>query len=195
MLRRAEQSGGDRAPLPDPYPDFVPLAPTLVDGLPAQPVGLLGTVHAAPGIRRSVGLLGDAAHAIVPFYGQGANCAFEDIVELDRCLDETSGNWTAALPLYEAPRAKHRGDRRDGAGQLRRDAWPGRLADVPARQANRAWSGACASGYLLSRYELVSFTTTPPRCGRRVRLQHGALLGVAVTAALAAATTIGRMRK
>jgi kynurenine 3-monooxygenase len=48
----------------------------------------------------------------------------------------------------------------------------------------------------LSRYELVSFTTTPyAEVRRRVQLQHGALLGAAVTAALGAAATIGAMRK
>ena len=62
-------------------------------------------MHAAPWHAAGrVGLLGDAAHAIVPFYGQGANCAFEDVVELDRCLDETGGDWAAALPLFERRR-------------------------------------------------------------------------------------------
>jgi kynurenine 3-monooxygenase len=37
-------------------------------------------------------LIGDACHAIVPFYGQGMNCAFEDCVELDNCLEEF-GDW------------------------------------------------------------------------------------------------------
>ena len=65
-------------------------------------------MHAAPWHAAGrVGLLGDAAHAIVPFYGQGANCAFEDVVELDRCLDETRGNWTAALTLYERRRREN----------------------------------------------------------------------------------------
>ena len=83
----------------------MPLAPTLVEDYQHNPVGLLGTVHATPWHAAGrVGLLGDAAHAIVPFYGQGANCAFEDVVELDRCLDETGGEWSAALPLFEQRR-------------------------------------------------------------------------------------------
>ena len=126
------------------YPDFVPLAPTLVDDYQHNPVGLLGTVHASPWHAAGrVGLLGDAAHAIVPFYGQGANCAFEDVVELDRCLDETGGRWAVALPLFEHRR------RRDNTeaiaamalGQLRRDARQGGVAGVPAGEAGRARSG------------------------------------------------------
>ena len=49
-------------------------------------------------------LVGDAAHAIVPFFGQGANCAFEDCLEIDRCLSETRGDWRAALASYEQRR-------------------------------------------------------------------------------------------
>ena len=62
-----------------------------------QPVGTLVTVRVWPWSRGRLALLGDAAHAIVPFFGQGMNCAFEDVVELDRCLDETGDDWTAAL--------------------------------------------------------------------------------------------------
>src|SRR5690606_22417746 len=87
------------------YPDVPPLMPTLVEDYLHNPVGMLGTVRCTPWqVNGRVALLGDAAHAIVPFYGQGANCAFEDIVELDRCLDECDDDWAAALPLYEARR-------------------------------------------------------------------------------------------
>ena len=91
------------------YPDLVPLAPDLVDDYLENPVGVLGTVHATPwqvaGGR--IALLGDAAHAIVPFYGQGANCAFEDVVALDRCLDDTRDDWARALPRFEQRRHEH----------------------------------------------------------------------------------------
>ena len=55
-------------------------------------------------MRGRVALVGDAAHAIVPFFGQGANCAFEDCVELDRSLTATGGDWPSALARYEAHR-------------------------------------------------------------------------------------------
>ena len=67
----AEQRGGDRAILPHPLPDVVALMPTLVEDYQHNLVGPLGTVHAAPWQARGrVGLLGDAAHAMVPFYGR-----------------------------------------------------------------------------------------------------------------------------
>ena len=52
----------------------------------------------------TLALVGDAAHAIVPFFGQGANCALEDCIEIDRCLTETGGDWRTALAPYEQRR-------------------------------------------------------------------------------------------
>src|SRR6185312_838319 len=86
------------------YPDALPLMPRLVEDYLANPVGSLVTVRCAPWVRGRVALLGDAAHAIVPFFGQGANCAFEDCVELDRCLAGAGGDWAVALAGYERRR-------------------------------------------------------------------------------------------
>ncbi|GAA5014977.1 NAD(P)/FAD-dependent oxidoreductase [Kitasatospora paranensis] len=87
------------------YPDVVPLAPGLVDDYLHNPVGRLGTVRCTPWQAEGrVALVGDAAHAIVPFYGQGANCGFEDVVELDRCLAATGGDWAPALARYQRRR-------------------------------------------------------------------------------------------
>jgi kynurenine 3-monooxygenase len=48
-----------------------------------------------------VALVGDSAHAVVPSYGQGANCGFEDCAVLDACLDAAGGDWARALPELE----------------------------------------------------------------------------------------------
>jgi kynurenine 3-monooxygenase len=70
------------------FADAVPLMPDLLQEVAAHPQGQLGTVHLAPWhIGGSVLLLGDAAHAIVPFHGQGMNAAFEDCSVLDGLLD------------------------------------------------------------------------------------------------------------
>ena len=58
---------------------------------------------------RKVGLIGDAAHAIVPFYGQGMNCGFEDCAELNRLIDVHDHDWDAIFPAYENVR-KPNGD-------------------------------------------------------------------------------------
>src|SRR5919197_5388715 len=93
------------------YPDVVDLIPALADDFALNPAGSLVTVRCWPWVHHGDGatlaLLGDAAHAIVPFFGQGANCAFEDVVELDRCLGDTGGSWARALPLFEARRREN----------------------------------------------------------------------------------------
>ena len=53
---------------------------------------------------RKVGLIGDAAHAIVPFYGQGMNCGFEDCAELNRLIELHDRDWDAIFPAYEQAR-------------------------------------------------------------------------------------------
>lgn len=71
------------------FPDAVPLMPTLVEDFFANPTGHLGTVRCWPWhMDGKALLLGDAAHAMVPFYGQGMNCAFEDVRVLDSLLSE-----------------------------------------------------------------------------------------------------------
>jgi kynurenine 3-monooxygenase len=70
------------------FPDAVPLLPRLTEEFARHPQGQLGTVHTAPWrLEGKVLLLGDAAHAIVPFHGQGMNAAFEDCRVLDELLD------------------------------------------------------------------------------------------------------------
>ena len=58
---------------------------------------------------RKVGLIGDAAHAIVPFYGQGMNSGFEDCAELDSLITRCSHDWDQIFPAYEKAR-KPNGD-------------------------------------------------------------------------------------
>jgi kynurenine 3-monooxygenase len=72
------------------FADALPLLPDLAAQFTAHPQGQLGTVYTVPWqVRGEVLLLGDAAHAIVPFHGQGMNAAFEDCAELDALLAAT----------------------------------------------------------------------------------------------------------
>jgi kynurenine 3-monooxygenase len=56
------------------YPSAVPLMPSAVDDFLSRPVGFLGTVYCSPWVHGSTfALIGDAAHAFTPFFGQGCN--------------------------------------------------------------------------------------------------------------------------
>ena len=145
------------------YPDAVPLMPTLVEDYQYNPVGLLATVHTDPWqVEGKVGLVGDSAHAILPFFGQGANCGFEDVVELDRCLAEVDDDWTLALPMYQERRRANA----EAIAQLAKD----NFVEMRDKVGSRAFRAATRlehqlermlPGRYLSRYEMVSFTTIP----------------------------------
>ena len=86
------------------FADALPLLPDLLEQFASHPQGQLGTVHALPWhIGGRVLLLGDAAHAIVPFHGQGMNAAFEDCTVLDGLLDAHS-DWHSVFAQFEETR-------------------------------------------------------------------------------------------
>jgi len=90
------------------FPDAVPLMPALLEDFRQNPTGSLVTIRCAPWYYRSkVCLLGDAAHAVVPFYGQGMNAAFEDCVVLDECLEKFSNDRERAFAEYFSRRKEN----------------------------------------------------------------------------------------
>jgi kynurenine 3-monooxygenase len=74
-----------------------------------NPTSSLVTVKCYPWRYNNSCLIGDAAHAIVPFYGQGMNCGFEDVNELEDILNATGENWNEALDKFQQQR-KPNGD-------------------------------------------------------------------------------------
>ena len=81
-----------------------------VDTFMAKTASPLFLVQVFPwSFNNKVGLIGDAAHAIVPFYGQGMNCGFEDCAELNRLISTHDHDWTRIFPAYENAR-KPNGD-------------------------------------------------------------------------------------
>jgi kynurenine 3-monooxygenase len=88
------------------FPDVMVLMPDLVNEFKKNPTGSLGTVKCSPWFTSKSLLMGDAAHAVVPFYGQGMNCAMEDVRILDQCLDASNENWADAFAAYEGNRKK-----------------------------------------------------------------------------------------
>ncbi|MDO7171872.1 FAD-dependent oxidoreductase [Mariniflexile sp. AS56] len=89
------------------FKDALELMPNLVDDFLKNPTSPLGTVKCSPWhYKGNTLLMGDAAHAIVPFYGQGMNASFEDVVEFDKVLDTHNNDWEAIFKTYGAARKK-----------------------------------------------------------------------------------------
>ena len=84
------------------FPDAMDLLDSPIDTFMAREPAPLFLVHVFPwSFNDKVGLIGDAAHAIVPFYGQGMNCGFEDCAELNTLIDEHDRDWGRIFPAYE----------------------------------------------------------------------------------------------
>ena len=89
------------------FPDALELMPNLIEDFFENPTAPLGTVKCSPWhYKGNTMLMGDASHAIVPFYGQGMNASFEDVVEFDKHLDNHKGDWEATFKAYEKSRKK-----------------------------------------------------------------------------------------
>lgn len=87
------------------FTDAVALMPTLVDDFFNNPTSALVTVKCFPWVREDkFALIGDAAHAIVPFFGQGMNCGFEDCRILDELIEKHEHDWTKILGEYQTLR-------------------------------------------------------------------------------------------
>jgi len=84
------------------FPDVVPLMPTLIEDFYQNPTSSLVTVRCYPwAVEDSVVLIGDAAHAIVPFYGQGMNAAFESCQQLAHYMDKFPNDLTHAYDEFQ----------------------------------------------------------------------------------------------
>lgn len=89
------------------YRDAIEHMPYLIEDYNDNPVGVLGTNKCYPW--QAFGktcLIGDAAHAIVPFYGQGMNASFEDVRILDEMIDKHEGDWKTILFEFQEDRKK-----------------------------------------------------------------------------------------
>jgi kynurenine 3-monooxygenase len=90
------------------FADAIPLMPTLTEDFFANPVGNLGTIKCFPWNAGGKSLLlGDSAHAVVPFYGQGMNASFEDCRVLDSLIGQHGTNWEIVFDEYGALRKEN----------------------------------------------------------------------------------------
>jgi len=169
------------------FPDAVSLMPTLLEDFRDNPTGSLVTIRCAPWFYRGkVCLVGDAAHAVVPFYGQGMNAAFEDCVVLDECLQKFPQNRESAFGEYF-----HR--RKENADALA-DLAIGNFIEMRDKTASRAFRAkkkldhlleGLLPGVYLPLYTMVTFTRMPyATAAKRARFQNGivysSLVGVGI---------------
>ncbi|HEU0209927.1 MAG TPA: NAD(P)/FAD-dependent oxidoreductase [Candidatus Udaeobacter sp.] len=165
------------------FPDAVPLMPTLLGDFRANPTGSLVTIRCAPWYYRGkVCLVGDAAHAVVPFYGQGMNAAFEDCVVLDECLESFSEDRHRAFAEYF-----HR--RKRNADALA-DLAIGNFIEMRDKTASKTFRAkkkldhameAALPGIYLPLYTMVTFTRLPyATAAKRARVQDSLVYTSAV---------------
>jgi kynurenine 3-monooxygenase len=90
------------------FPDATTLMPDLAENFFANPIGSMVTIKCAPWhVEGKALLLGDAAHAIVPFFGQGINCGFEDCTALLQLLDRFGADWDRVFREFQRARKQN----------------------------------------------------------------------------------------
>jgi kynurenine 3-monooxygenase len=144
------------------FPDAMAMMPNYLEDFFNNPTGSLTTIRCNPWVYKKFALIGDAAHAIIPFYGQGMNCSFEDVSELDEIIETYYPDWTTVLQKYQEARiinanaiadlaCKNFVEMRDLVGQP---------AFMHFKKVEHDLSEAYPEFYR-SQYSLVSFSTSP----------------------------------
>ena len=170
------------------FPDAVPLMPALLEDFRQNPTGSLVTIRCGPWFYKDkVALVGDAAHAVVPFYGQGMNAAFEDCVVLDECLAEFPENRHRAFAEYF--------DRRKVNADALADLALENFIEMRDKTASKTFRAkkkldhfleAALPGIYLPLYTMVTFTRIPySRAARRAHLQDRIVYGTLAALILA----------
>lgn len=164
------------------FPDAIPMIPTLYDDFFENPTGSLCTVRCGPwNYHDKVVILGDAAHAVVPFYGQGMNAAFEDCAELNACLNEFSGDRGKAFDVF----FERRKENADAIADLALENFIEMRDKVgdPAflrRKKRQKLLHKLLPNWYIPPYEMVSFTRIPyAETVRRARHQDRIIRRVA----------------
>lgn len=144
------------------FADAVPLIPNLESDFQENPTGVLGTLRLQRWhLDGQALLIGDAAHAILPFHGQGMNCAFEDCVELDDLIEQ-SQDYSNVFRLFEQKRQINANAIADMAVENyveMRD-----LVDDPEFLLRKQIERALAErhpGIFVPRYSMVTFSRIP----------------------------------
>ncbi len=160
------------------FADAIPLMPRLVEDFFGNPTGHLETIRCAPWSFEDQALvLGDAAHAIVPFHGQGMNAAFEDCSAFDQSLRDPDRPWNEIFAEFEA----HRRPNTDAIADMALENYIEMRSTVRERkfQLKKDLSFRLEErhpGRFIPRYSMVMFHTIPyAEARRRGAIQEGIL--------------------
>jgi kynurenine 3-monooxygenase len=145
------------------FPDATPLMPTLIEDFFTNPTSSLVTIKVAPWhYKNKSALIGDAAHAIVPFYGQGMNAGFEDCTVLAALIDKHGDDWNTILNAYDKSR-KPNGDAVLDLALMNFVEMRDKVAEPSFLERKKIEKelGKRYPQQFVSVYEMVSFTHTP----------------------------------
>ncbi|HEX6967970.1 MAG TPA: NAD(P)/FAD-dependent oxidoreductase [Micromonosporaceae bacterium] len=181
------------------FPDARALMPDLAEEITGHPTGHLVTVRTSPWhFRDRVVLIGDACHAVYPFYGQGMNSAFEDCLVLDDCLDRHPDRGQA-LAAYQAARKPHT--------DVLADLSVRNFVELRDRVHRPGYAARAAADRILNRllpdhwiplYTMVSHTTVPyadalARARRQDRILRAAAGALSIGAAVLSVRAVNRV--
>lgn len=160
------------------FPDAVPLMPNYIQEFRDHPQGHLGTVRCNKWVfADSIALMGDAAHAIVPFFGQGMNSSFEDCTTLFNLIEKHAAAWAPILADYEKtqiPNAK-------AIAEMALENWV-EMRDLVGDQKfllRKKLETAIEQKYpgqYKSRYGLITYTLTPYILAQKAGLKQNELM-------------------
>jgi kynurenine 3-monooxygenase len=162
----------------DDFNDAIALMPGFDSDFINRPQGKLGTVHCSKWTYEdSVVLMGDAAHAIVPFFGQGMNCGFEDCVNFLKILDTNKNDWKKSILEFEKiqkPNAR-------AIAEMAIENWTemrDKVGDARflLRKKVEALLEKEFPEIYKSRYGMVTYTTIPYETAQRIGKIHDIIL-------------------
>lgn len=147
----------------DIFPDFISIIPDLYEQWQVNPTSSLGIIRTFPWhIGDSTILIGDSAHATVPFYGQGMNAGFEDCRILDELLNKHNSNFAKTLKEYTKER-KPNGDGLQDLSMHNFIVMRDKTADsmfLLQKEIEKKFSNLYPNKWI-PLYSMVSFTNTP----------------------------------
>jgi kynurenine 3-monooxygenase len=164
------------------FPDIVPLMPDLIEDFQNSPNSALVTVRTSPyHYNNKILLIGDAAHACVPFYGQGMNAAFEDCLILSELYDKYKGNPNEFIPQFSVVRNE--------AGLALAELSLENYIEMRHHTASNMFLlqkklesiiHCCIPNYWIPQYSMIAFTRMPYHIAQQKAKQQEKILKISI---------------